>query len=105
MDFGAEPQASTDSEGRLYGRPKAQSDEAIVRCGPGTLGGELLRRYWQPLALSTDVKDLPVLVKIFDEELILFRGGNGVPGLLYPRCMHRGTSLLFGKVEDDGIRC
>ena len=101
MDFGAEPQASTDTEGRLYGRPKAQPDEAIVRCGPGTLGGELLRRYWQPLALSTDVKDLPVLVKIFDEELILFRGGNGVPGLLYPRCAHRGTSLLFGKVEDD----
>ena len=105
MDFGEAPRPSVDTEGRLYGRPRAMPDETLVRSGPGTPGGELLRRYWQPLALATDVKDLPVPVKIFGEELVLFRGGNGIPGLLYPRCMHRGTSLLFGKVEEDGLRC
>lgn len=96
---------STDITGRLYGRPPAKADDALVRCGPGTPGGELLRRYWQPLALSSEATVLPTLVKIFDEELILFRDGSGTPGLLYPRCMHRGTSLLYGKVEEDGIRC
>ena len=95
----------TDTTGRQYGRPKATPDEVLVRCGPGTPGGELLRRYWQPLALSQDATQMPKLVKIFDEELILFRDGDGKPGLLYPRCMHRGTSLLYGKVENDGIRC
>ena len=96
---------STDLTGRLYGRPKATPDEAIVRCGPGTLGGELLRRYWQPLAMAHEATSRPKLVKILDEELILFRDGSGTPGLLYPRCMHRGTTLLYGHVERDGIRC
>ena len=39
------------------------------------------------------------------EELILFRDGAGRPGLVYPRCCHRGTTLYYGKVEERGIRC
>jgi phenylpropionate dioxygenase-like ring-hydroxylating dioxygenase large terminal subunit len=80
-------------------------DEELVRCGVGTRAGELLRRYWQPIALSSLVASLPVQVKVLGEELVLFRDGRGDCGLLYPRCMHRGTSLLYGKVERDGIRC
>ena len=97
--------APTDTAGRAYGRSPAIPDETIVRCGPGTLGGELLRRYWQPVAMSTEPSDIPKLVKILDEELILFRDKLGTPGLLYPRCMHRGTNLLYGKIEKNGIRC
>jgi phenylpropionate dioxygenase-like ring-hydroxylating dioxygenase large terminal subunit len=44
-------------------------------------------------------------VRILGEDLIIFRDGQGRPGLLYPRCMHRGTSLFWGHVEEDGIRC
>ena len=99
-----EPNASYH-QGRAYGRPPATSDDELVRVGPGTQGGELLRRYWQPFAMATDAGELPHKVKIFDECLVLFRDGNGVPGLLYPRCMHRGTDLIYGKVEADGIRC
>jgi len=91
--------------GRAYDHKPAHSDEDLVRCGPGTKGGELLRRYWQPVALSEDATTKPKLIKILGEELILFRSHTGEPGLLYPRCMHRGTSLLYGKVEDNGIRC
>lgn len=91
--------------GRAYGRPPAHPDEALVRCGPGTNGGELLRRYWQPVALSSQATTTPRLIKVLDEELILFRDGEGKAGLLYPRCAHRGTSLLYGKVESNGIRC
>ena len=94
-----------ESDGRAYGFTPGVSDLDLVSCKRGTLGGELLRRYWQPLANSKDAGHLPKLVKIFDEELILFRDGSGKPGLLYPRCCHRGTSLLYGKVEENGIRC
>jgi phenylpropionate dioxygenase-like ring-hydroxylating dioxygenase large terminal subunit len=97
--------SSVDNVGRAYGRTKATPDEAIIHCGPATRGGELLRRYWQPVALSRDATNLPKLVKLLDEELILYRSKSGTPGLLYPRCMHRGTNLLYGKVEDQGIRC
>jgi phenylpropionate dioxygenase-like ring-hydroxylating dioxygenase large terminal subunit len=100
-----ETKTTVDPIGRAYGRPKANPDDTLVRCGAGTLGGELLRRYWQPVALSRDLADLPMLVKILDEELVLYRDKAGTPGLLYPRCMHRGTNLLFGKIEEHGIRC
>ena len=101
MDFGREPSTA----GRAYGRAAGHPDEDLVRCGPGTLGGELLRRYWQPLCRADEATKFPKLVRILDEELVLFRDGSGRPGLLYPRCMHRGTSLLYARVEERGVRC
>jgi phenylpropionate dioxygenase-like ring-hydroxylating dioxygenase large terminal subunit len=95
----------TDIKGRAYGREEPESDPVLVHVGPGTPGGELLRRYWQPIALSSEATDLPNLIRRFGEDLILFRNLDGKPGLVYPRCMHRGTTLLYGKVEADGIRC
>jgi phenylpropionate dioxygenase-like ring-hydroxylating dioxygenase large terminal subunit len=97
--------ANEVSDGRAYGRPPGISDEDLVRVGPGTKGGELLRRYWQPFALSSDATSNPKHVRILDECLVLFRNGEGQAGLLYPRCMHRGTDLIYGKVESQGIRC
>ena len=94
-----------DKHGRAYGHPIATSDEELVRVGPGTKGGELLRRYWQPFALAEEATSKPKHVKILSENLILFRDGDGEAGLLYPRCMHRGTNLIYGKVEQQGIRC
>ena len=105
MDFGGEVSGKIDRAGRAYGRAKATPDTDLVLCGPGTRGGELLRRYWQPLCRSDEAGRLPKLVRIMDEELVLFRDGSGRPGLLYPRCMHRGTSLLYGRVEENGVRC
>ena len=67
--------------------------------------GELLRRYWHPVGLSSDAAATPRLVRALGEDLILFRDGEGRPGLLYPRCAHRGTTLYYGKVETRGIRC
>jgi phenylpropionate dioxygenase-like ring-hydroxylating dioxygenase large terminal subunit len=64
-----------------------------------------MRRYWQPIAISVQVNDLPQKVQILGEELILFRDKKGRAGLLYPRCMHRGTSLFYGRTEDEGLRC
>lgn len=96
---------SSDAQGRAYGMAEPQSDLALIQVGPGTPGGELLRRYWQPIAVSSDATIIPKEITRFGEKLILFRNKQGDPGLLYPRCIHRGASLLYGKVDEDGIRC
>jgi len=77
----------------------------LTQVGRGTPYGEVLRRYWQPIALSSDANTTPHHVRVLGEDLILFRTGRGRPGLLYPRCAHRGASLFYGGVERDGIRC
>lgn len=77
----------------------------LTQVGRGTPYGEVLRRYWQPIALSSDASKTPRQVRVLGEDLILFRTGRGSPGLLYPRCAHRGASLFYGGVERDGIRC
>jgi len=88
-----------------YDMPEGTSDWALVAVGRGTPGGELLRRYWHPVALAEEATDLPRPVRYLGEDLVLFRDGQGAVGLFYPRCAHRGTSLLYGRVEADGIRC
>lgn len=92
-------------QGTAYGRAPQRPDEALTKVGPGTPMGELMRRYWQPVLASRNVTTRPREARILGEDLIVFRDGEGRPGLLYPRCMHRGTSLFWGHVEADGIRC
>ena len=92
-------------QGTAYARPAQHPDAALTRVGPGTPMGELMRRYWQPVLASRNVTTRPREIRILGEDLIVFRDGEGRPGLLYPRCMHRGTSLIWGHVERDGIRC
>lgn len=92
-------------DGRAYGLPEPAPDDLLVRVGPGTPGGELLRRYWHPIAHSKEIGELPREIRVLGEDLIIYRDKQGTVGLLYPRCVHRGTTLLYGKVEDNGIRC
>jgi nitrite reductase/ring-hydroxylating ferredoxin subunit len=92
-------------EGTAYGRPQPAAEKLLTEVGPGTPCGEFMRRYWQPVRASENVTDRPQQIRILGEDLILFRDKEGRPGLLYPHCMHRGTSLLYGHVENDGIRC
>ncbi len=99
------PAAPAQPEGTAYGRPPQHANALLTQVGPGTPLGELMRRYWQPVLASKNVTARPREIRILGEDLILFRDGAGRPGLLYPRCMHRGTSLFWGKVERDGIRC
>jgi phenylpropionate dioxygenase-like ring-hydroxylating dioxygenase large terminal subunit len=95
----------TGPEGTAYGRAPQHPNAILTEVGPGKPMGELMRRYWQPVLASRNVTTRPREVRILGEDLIVFRDGEGRPGLLYPRCMHRGTSLFWGHVEADGIRC
>ncbi len=96
---------SHDLSGTAYGRRAPVGNLPLSTVGPGTKCGEFLRRYWHPVALSSDCSSRPRNVKLLGEDLVLFRDKSGRPGLLYPRCMHRGTSLYYGRVEERGIRC
>ena len=82
-----------------------EENEFLTRVGPGTPAGEMLRRYWHPLAFVKEVKGRPIRRRILGEDLVLFRDDQGRFGLLGLRCSHRGTSLEFGHVEDGGLRC
>ena len=63
--------------------------DELPRTRPGTRGGEMLRRYWHPVYLSADLKDIPIAVRMLGEDLVVFRDGKGRPGLLGIRCQHR----------------
>lgn len=80
-------------------------DAEITRVGPGTPLGEYLRRFWQPVCLSSQLTDLPHAIRVMGEDLIAFRDGNRRVGVLARHCCHRGASLEFGIVQQCGIRC
>jgi phenylpropionate dioxygenase-like ring-hydroxylating dioxygenase large terminal subunit len=91
--------------GDAYTRPAPTFRGELTAVGRGTPMGELLRRYWHPVGLVADASETPRRVRVLGEDLILFRDRIGRPGLAYPRCIHRGASLFYGRTEERGIRC
>ncbi len=93
---------------------KAQINELLTRVGPGTGCGELMRRYWQPVALVDEFNprlDVRMAtralksVRVLGQDLVLFKDTAGHWGLLDRDCPHRGADLAFARHEGDGIRC
>jgi phthalate 4,5-dioxygenase len=84
-----------------------EAQELLTRVGPGTPCGELMRRYWQPAALSEELPagGAPLPIRLLGEDLVLFRDEQGRPGLLGIHCSHRGADLSYGRLEDGGLRC
>jgi len=80
-------------------------DDVLACVGPRTLCGEYFRRYWHPITLSSEVNKDPKEVKILGEKLVIFRTTSGKLGLVHKHCPHRNASLVFGKCENEGIRC
>jgi len=86
----------------------AEQNALITQTNRGTPLGELMRRYWVPALLSEEIPtpdSPPVQVRILGEELVAFRDSNGRIGLLDEHCPHRGTSLVYGRNEQCGLRC
>lgn len=83
-----------------------EDNELLTQVGKGTPGGELMRRYWHPVAATAQLDDDSVQeVRILGEDLVLFRDRSGTPGLIGQRCPHRMMNLRFGIPEDQGLRC
>src|SRR3979411_2537544 len=85
-----------------------EDNELVTRVGPGTPMGNLMRQYWLPAMLSSELPAAdsdPVRVLLLGEQLIAFRDSAGKVGLLANNCPHRGASLFFGRNEESGLRC
>src|SRR6185437_14029385 len=83
----------------------AEENKLFTSVGPGTPMGEVLRRYWHPVGISEHVTSKPQRLKVFGEELMLYRGQSGQPHLMQLRCAHRSLALDYGRVEGECIRC
>ncbi|WAH35687.1 Rieske 2Fe-2S domain-containing protein [Alicyclobacillus dauci] len=85
-----------------------EDNETITRVGPGTTMGNLMRQYWVPALMSSELPQPdcdPVRVMLLGEQLIAFRDTDGRVGLIQDKCPHRGASLFFGRNGECGIRC
>ena len=83
-------------------------NETLTRTDPGTPMGGVMRRYWLPALLASELPEPdcpPVRVRLLGEELVAFRNTGGKVGLLSEFCPHRLTSMFFGRNEEGGLRC
>src|SRR2546422_6878683 len=85
-----------------------EDNELLCRVGRDTPTGNLLRQYWIPALMSSELPErdgAPVRVRLLGENLIAFRVTSGKIGLIQNHCPHRGASLFFGRNEEEGLRC
>ncbi len=83
-----------------------EDNELLTRTGRGTPMGELLRRYWHPIAAATEFEEQRTkAVRLLGEDLVLYKDRSGSYGLLERHCPHRRADLSYGYVEECGLRC
>lgn len=83
-----------------------EQNERLCRVGPGTPCGELMRRYWHPIAASSQFSTPGTMpIRLLGEDFVLYQDRQGGLGLLEPHCAHRGAGLLFGQPDQRGLRC
>lgn len=84
----------------------AAENELLTQVGPGTPGGELMRRYWHPIAATAELDDRPTKeVRLLGEDLVLYKDKSGQYGLIDRYCPHRRVNLAYGIPEEHGLRC
>jgi phenylpropionate dioxygenase-like ring-hydroxylating dioxygenase large terminal subunit len=85
----------------------AEESARLIQVGPGTLMGDLMRHYWIPVVLSSELAPGGRVkrVRLLGEDLVAFRAPSGRVGLLAEFCAHRRASLYFGRNEAPGLRC
>jgi len=85
-----------------------EENQRLTQTDPGTPMGELFRRFWLPAMLSTELPEPdcpPVKLRVLSEDLVAFRDSDGRVGALDRYCPHRGSSLYWGRNEEEGLRC
>jgi 5,5'-dehydrodivanillate O-demethylase oxygenase subunit len=85
---------------------RPEENERLTRVGPGTPMGELMRRYWHPIAVTGELARNPVkAVRILGEDLTLYKDRSGSLGLIAQRCAHRLVDLRCGIPTSEGLKC
>ncbi|HIM81759.1 MAG TPA: aromatic ring-hydroxylating dioxygenase subunit alpha [Dehalococcoidia bacterium] len=84
----------------------AEENERLTRVGLGTPMGNLMRRYWQPIAAASQMDDNATRsVRLLGENLVLYKDRRGRYGLIGDQCPHRKVNLVYGMPDDEGLRC
>ena len=83
-----------------------ERNKLLCETGSGTPMGELLRRYWHPVAGAAEFGRQAVrAVRVLGEDLALYRDKSGNYGLVDRHCPHRRADMTYGFVEERGLRC
>ena len=83
-----------------------EQNDRLTKVGPGTPMGELMRRYWQPIAGVSEFNENPTkAVRLLGEDLVLYKDESGTFGLIDASCAHRRVNMLWGIPEPKGLRC
>jgi 5,5'-dehydrodivanillate O-demethylase oxygenase subunit len=81
-------------------------NKLLTQVSSGTPMGELLRRYWMPIAGVSEFDTRTTKpIRLLGEDLVLYRDLSGTFGLVDRRCAHRRADLAHGMVEKCGLRC
>jgi phthalate 4,5-dioxygenase len=90
----------------MMSKRQKDSDDLLL-AGAGTPMGELMRQYWIPAAMSSELErdGAPMRLMLLGEKLIAFRDSSGRVGVMDQRCPHRCASLFLGRNEENGLRC
>src|SRR5919108_3710006 len=75
-----------------------EDNEVLCRVGPGTPMGHLMRQYWVPAALSSELPEregAPLRIRLLGENLIAFRTTSGAVGLIQNHCPHEGLRCVY----------
>lgn len=83
-----------------------EQNELLTKVGPGTPMGNLLRRYWHPVAGVSEFDDKSTkTIRLMGENLVLYKDLSGNFGLMDRHCPHRRADMAYGMVENCGLRC
>ena len=84
-----------------------EQNERLTRVGPGTPCGELMRRYWHPVAARSELTGINYTqpVRLLGEDLVLYIDRSGTLGLIGSQCPHRKMGMVYGVPEQHGLRC
>ena len=83
-----------------------EQNQRLTQVGPGTPMGELMRRYWHPVAVAAELDERPTKsLRVLGEDLVLYKDKSGALGLIDRFCPHRRVDLSYGIPEEHGLRC
>jgi nitrite reductase/ring-hydroxylating ferredoxin subunit len=89
----------------FYRNLNGEPDRYLTAVERGTPGGDFHRRFWQPVAYERELGKVPLRVRALGEDLVVFKNLRGEVGCLHLQCCHRNSSLEFGILTGEGIRC
>lgn len=61
------------------------------------------RRWWYPVARSSELGRRPLALTLMDTPLVAFRDAEGSPAVVLDRCSHRNYPLSLGRVTGGGL--